>query len=69
MYMIDPKIAQLKGLQRYGFHGLSYSYILKRVASYLKKVDLVQNVGLIEACGGNVHNNATPGIGSIRLRH
>lgn len=25
-YAIDPKIAKEKGLRKYGFHGLSYSY-------------------------------------------
>lgn len=36
-YMIDQKIAKEKGLRKYGFHGLSYSYITRTVASYLKK--------------------------------
>ena len=36
-YMIDQKIAKEKGLRKYGFHGLSYSYILRSIASYLGK--------------------------------
>jgi acetate kinase len=36
-YAIDPKIAKEKGLRKYGFHGLSYSYILRQVSSYLHK--------------------------------
>lgn len=36
-YMIDQKIAKEKGLRKYGFHGLSYSYITRAVAAYLKK--------------------------------
>lgn len=36
-YMIDQKIAKEKGLRKYGFHGLSYSYITRAVASYLEK--------------------------------
>jgi acetate kinase len=36
-YPIDQKIAKKNGLRKYGFHGLSYSFILKAVASYLKK--------------------------------
>jgi hypothetical protein len=38
MYPIDPKIAQSKGIRKYGFHGLSYSFIIRAVAEYLKKV-------------------------------
>lgn len=36
-YMIDQKIAKDKGLRKYGFHGLSYSYINRAVAEYLDK--------------------------------
>jgi acetate kinase len=39
MYPIDPKIAQSKGIRRYGFHGLSYAYITRAVAQYLQKVE------------------------------
>ena len=38
MYPIDPKIAETKGIRKYGFHGLSYAYIIKAVASFLQKV-------------------------------
>jgi len=38
MYPIDPNIAESKGIRRYGFHGLSYAYITKAVAKFLKKV-------------------------------
>lgn len=36
-YMIDQKIAKEKGLRKYGFHGLSYSYITRAVAGFLGK--------------------------------
>ncbi|KAH8113686.1 Acetokinase family-domain-containing protein [Phellopilus nigrolimitatus] len=36
-YAIDPSVADPKGLRKYGFHGLSYSYILRAVATQLKK--------------------------------
>lgn len=36
-YAIDQKIAQEKGLRKYGFHGLSYKYITRRVAQQLGK--------------------------------
>jgi acetate kinase len=36
-YAIDPKLAKWKGLRKYGFHGLSYAYILKMVSTYLGK--------------------------------
>lgn len=36
-YMIDQKTAKEKGLRKYGFHGLSYSYITRAVAGFLDK--------------------------------
>lgn len=36
-YMIDPAKAEQNGLRKYGFHGLSYAFIAKSVASYLSK--------------------------------
>jgi acetate kinase len=36
-YMIDPAKAKQNGLRKYGFHGLSYAFIAKSVASYLSK--------------------------------
>ncbi|KAF8207097.1 acetate and butyrate kinase [Mycena galopus ATCC 62051] len=36
-YAIDQKIAKQRGLKKYGFHGLSYSFILRSVARFLQK--------------------------------
>ncbi|KAM0716385.1 hypothetical protein Q7P37_007830 [Cladosporium fusiforme] len=36
-YMIDPTKAKQNGLRKYGFHGLSYAFIARSVASYLSK--------------------------------
>jgi acetate kinase len=36
-YAIDQKMAEEKGLRKYGFHGISYEYILHKVAGYLNK--------------------------------
>ena len=36
-YAIDPQMAKKKGLRRYGFHGLSYSYVLRETARHLNK--------------------------------
>ena len=36
-YAIDQKIAKEKGLRKYGFHGISYSYITRTVAKHLQK--------------------------------
>lgn len=36
-YMIDPAKANQNGLRKYGFHGLSYAFIAKTVASHLSK--------------------------------
>ena len=35
-YAIDQKIAKEKGLRKYGFHGISYSYITRTVAKHLQ---------------------------------
>ncbi|KAJ7650730.1 Acetokinase family-domain-containing protein [Roridomyces roridus] len=36
-YAIDQKDAKSRGLKKYGFHGLSYSFILRSVADFLQK--------------------------------
>lgn len=36
-YPIDPKIAKKNQLRKYGFHGISYSFIIKAVAKALNK--------------------------------
>jgi acetate kinase len=36
-YAIDQKVAKAKGLRKYGFHGISYSYILRTVSDHLGK--------------------------------
>ncbi|KAH9902772.1 acetate and butyrate kinase [Cubamyces lactineus] len=37
MYPIRQDIAKKRGLKKYGFHGLSYAYILRAVSSFLGK--------------------------------
>lgn len=44
-YMIDPAKAQQNKLRKYGFHGLSYAYITRAVASHLKKAP--ENLNII----------------------
>lgn len=34
---IDPEIAGLKGLRKYGFHDISYASILRSVSEFLGK--------------------------------
>jgi acetate kinase len=36
-YPIDPSIAKKKQLRKYGFHGISYAFIIRSVAEYLRK--------------------------------
>lgn len=36
-YMIDQKIAKRNKLRKYGFHGLSYAFVARAVASHLQK--------------------------------
>lgn len=44
-YPINQEIAKANGLRKYGFHGISYSFILRSVAQFLRKP--VQNTNLI----------------------
>jgi hypothetical protein len=43
-YAIDQKIAKEKGLRKYGFHGISYSYITRTVAKHLQKTSSELNI-------------------------
>lgn len=36
-YPMDPELAKKYGLRKYGFHGLSYSFILRNVSEFLQK--------------------------------
>ncbi|KAF9466553.1 Acetokinase family-domain-containing protein [Collybia nuda] len=36
-YAINPTVAHQRGLKKYGFHGLSYSFILRSVSEFLKR--------------------------------
>lgn len=36
-YAINQKVAKEKGLRKYGFHGISYAYILRAVSAHLDK--------------------------------
>ncbi|ORY85635.1 acetate kinase [Protomyces lactucae-debilis] len=39
-YPIDPEIAEKNKLRRYGFHGLSYSFMTRTIATALKRNDV-----------------------------
>ena len=54
-YMIDQKIAKSKGLRKYAFHGLSYSYITRAVASHLRKpIDKLNIIALHLGSGASI---------------
>lgn len=36
-YPINQEVAKANGLRKYGFHGISYSFILRSVAEFLNK--------------------------------
>lgn len=36
-YPINQEVARVNGLRKYGFHGISYSFILRSVAKFLNK--------------------------------
>jgi len=37
-YPLDPGMAQKKKIRKYGFHGISYSFVLREAAEFLQKV-------------------------------
>jgi len=37
-YPLDPEMARKKKMRKYGFHGISYSFVLREVAEFLQKV-------------------------------
>lgn len=43
-YAIDQTIAKRNGLRKYGFHGLSYAFITRAVATHLKKPTSQTNI-------------------------
>jgi acetate kinase len=36
-YPLDPEMAQKKKIRKYGFHGISYSFVLREAADFLQK--------------------------------
>ncbi|KAG1773469.1 acetate and butyrate kinase [Suillus occidentalis] len=43
-YAINQQVAQERGLKKYGFHGLSYAFILRAVAAHLNKAPDTLNI-------------------------
>ena len=37
-YPLDPEMARKKMIRKYGFHGISYSFVLREAAGFLQKV-------------------------------
>lgn len=37
---MDPELTKKYGLRKYGFHGISYSFILRNVSQFLNKVSV-----------------------------
>lgn len=43
-YPIDQEIAKNNGLRKYGFHGISYAFVTRSVAGFLKKSEAETNI-------------------------
>ena len=43
-YPIDPEIAEKNRLRKYGFHGISYAFIVRSVAEYLHKPEMETSI-------------------------
>ncbi|KAK0223188.1 acetate and butyrate kinase [Armillaria fumosa] len=51
-YAIDQTIAKKRGLKKYGFHGLSYAFILRAVAQFLNKPPSTLNLIILHLGSG-----------------
>jgi acetate kinase len=51
-YAIDQDIAKKRGLKKYGFHGLSYAFVLRSVAKYLEKPPTSLNLIILHLGSG-----------------
>ncbi|KAJ3572555.1 hypothetical protein NP233_g3016 [Leucocoprinus birnbaumii] len=51
-YPINPEIAHERGLRKYGFHGISYAYILNAVSKHLSKPSSSLNLILLHLGSG-----------------
>ncbi|PBL03651.1 acetate kinase [Armillaria gallica] len=51
-YAIDQTIAKKRGLKKYGFHGLSYAFILRAVAQFLNKPPSALNLIILHLGSG-----------------
>lgn len=51
-YPINQEIAKMNGLRKYGFHGISYSFITRSVAKYLKKEESDTNLIILHLGSG-----------------
>ncbi|KAF9000719.1 acetate and butyrate kinase [Cyathus striatus] len=51
-YAINQKIATERGLKKYGFHGLSYAFILRSVAQHLRKAPESLNLIMLHLGSG-----------------
>lgn len=52
-YAINQDIATKRGLKKYGFHGLSYAFILRSVAQYLQKPQTSLNLIILHLGSGS----------------
>ena len=51
-YPIKPEIAEKNGLRKYGFHGISYSFITRSVANFLGKPETETSLILLHLGSG-----------------
>ncbi|PVF98370.1 acetate kinase [Serendipita vermifera] len=51
-YPMDPELTKKYGLRKYGFHGISYSFILRSVSDFLKKPTFTTNLIVLHLGAG-----------------
>lgn len=51
-FPIDQELAKKYGLRKYGFHGISYSFIVRNVAEFLKKPTFTTNLIILHLGSG-----------------
>jgi len=69
-YPLDPEMAQKKKIRKYGFHGISYSFVLREVAEFLQQVRFSSILAVHLSLTDVLPTIPTPLYGSLRMgRH
>jgi len=68
-YPLDPEMAQKKKIRKYGFHGISYSFVLGEAAEFLQQVRFCSLLSARPSLIDVLSTVSTPRYGSLWRRH